>query len=178
VGRVYVDIGANVTAQTPVALVVSMNKVKIDLNIPERYLASISLNQKASIHVDAYPSEEFSGFVTKISPVFDTETRSMPVEITVDNKGHFLRSGMFARVSLIIDERKSAPLVLKESVMGKGEDTYVYIVENSKAVFRKVRIGIKQNEYFHAEKGLSEGDLVVIMGQQRLRDGSKVKTEQ
>ncbi len=178
VGRIYVDIGANVTAETPVALVVSMDKVKISLNIPERYLASISLEQKASIHVDAYPAEEFAGIVTKISPVLDMETRSMPVEITIGNKGHLLKSGMFAKVSLIIDEEKAAPLVLKESIMGKGEDTYVYIVENNKAVLRRTKLGIKQNEYIQIKEGVREGDLVVVMGQQRLRDGVSVKVEQ
>ncbi len=178
VGRVYVDIGANVTAQSPVALVVSMDKVKIGLNIPEKHLASISLEQKANVRVDSYADKEFTGVVTKISPVLDMETRSMPIEITIDNKGHFLRSGMFARVSLIIDKEKAAPLILKESIMSKGEDTYVYIVENNKAVLRKVKLGIRQNEYFQAKEGVREGDLVVIIGQQRLKDGASVKVEQ
>ncbi|OGW72047.1 MAG: hypothetical protein A2047_03490 [Omnitrophica bacterium GWA2_41_15] len=178
VGRIYVDIGANVTTQSPVALVVSMDKVKIGLSIPEKHLASISLEQKASVRVDSYPDKEFTGVVTKISPVLDMETRSMPIEITIDNKGHFLKSGMFARVSLIIDKEKAAPLILKESIMGKGEDTYVYIVENNKAVLRKVKLGIRQNEYFQAKEGVREGYLVVIMGQQRLRDGVSVKVEQ
>ncbi|PIP68192.1 MAG: hypothetical protein COW92_02420 [Candidatus Omnitrophica bacterium CG22_combo_CG10-13_8_21_14_all_43_16] len=178
VGRIYVDIGANVTTQTPVSLVISMNKVKIGLNVPEKYVASVSVGQKARIYVDAYPSKEFEGLVTKISPVLDIETRSMPVEIIIDNKEHFLRSGMFARVSLIIDEKKQVPLLLKESIMGKGDNTYVYIIENNKAFIRKVKLGIKQNEYFQAKEGVSKGDLVVIMGQQRLKDGLGVKIEQ
>ncbi len=178
VGRIYVDIGANVNTQTQVSLVISMNKVKIDLNVPEKYVASVSVGQKARIYVDAYPSKEFEGLVTKISPVLDMETRSMPVEITIENKEHFLRSGMFARVSLIIDEEKQVPLILKESIMGKGDDTYVYIVENNKAFIRKVKLGIKQNEYFQAKEGVSKGDLVVVMGQQRLKDGAIVKMEQ
>ena len=178
VGRIYVDIGANVTTQTPVSLVISMNKVTIALNVPEKYVASVSVGQKARIYVDAYSSKEFEGIVTKISPVLDMETRSMPVEITIENKEHLLRSGMFARVSLIIDEEKQVPLILKESIMGKGDDTYVYIVENNKALMRKVRLGIKQNEYFQAKEGVSRGDFVVIMGQQRLKDGSSVKMEQ
>ncbi|PJC47582.1 MAG: hypothetical protein CO035_06065, partial [Candidatus Omnitrophica bacterium CG_4_9_14_0_2_um_filter_42_8] len=65
VGRIYVDIGANVTTQTPVSLVISMNKVKIGLNVPEKYVASVSVGQKARIYVDAYPSKEFEGLVTK-----------------------------------------------------------------------------------------------------------------
>src|SRR3989338_6143276 len=69
VGRVYVDIGSHVDAQTPIALVVNMDRVKISLDIPEKYLPRVSLGRLARIKVDAYPEEEFSGEVTRISPV-------------------------------------------------------------------------------------------------------------
>src|SRR3989338_5898415 len=94
VGRIYVDVGANVTPQTPVALIVYMDKVKIDLSIPEKYIPQVLLGQNAAIIVDAY-AEKFKGVVTKISPVLDIDTRSAPAEITVNNKGHRLKSGMF-----------------------------------------------------------------------------------
>ena len=178
VGRIYVDIGANVTTQTPVSLVISMNKVKIDLNVPEKYVASVSVGQKARIYVDAYPSKEFEGLVTKISPVVDIDTRTAPVEITIDNEAHLLKSGMFARVSLIIGESKSAPVILKESIMGKIPGAYVYVVENNKAILKNVKLGIRQDGYLEVKDGIREGDLIVIMGQQRLKDGASVKVEQ
>ena len=176
VGRIYVDIGANVTAQTPVALIVSMDNVKIDLNIPEKYIPQVSLDQNADITVDAY-NEKFKGVVTKISPVVDMDTRTAPVEITVDNKAHMLKSGMFAKVSLIIGEGKSVPVVLKESIMGKAPGAYVYVIEDNKAVLRNVKLGIRQDGYFEVTDGVKEGDSVVIMGQQRLKDGIDVKSE-
>lgn len=178
VGRFNADIGSNVTPQTAVALVVDMDKVKIDLDIPEKYLADVSLGQKADIYVDAYPEEKFSGDVTKISPVIDLVTRTMPVEIIIENKDHRLKSGMFAKVSLVIKEIKDAVLVLKEAVMGKEPDLYVYIVENGKAILKSIELGIRQNGLFEVKKGLSKGDTVVIMGQQRLKDGVEVKTDQ
>jgi multidrug efflux pump subunit AcrA (membrane-fusion protein) len=61
VGRVYVDIGQNVNVQTPIALVVDIDQVKISLDIPEKYLPQVSLDQEAKITVDAYPKEEFNG---------------------------------------------------------------------------------------------------------------------
>lgn len=178
VGRVYVAIGSTVTPETPIALVVSMDKVKITLNIPEKYTSEIFLNQKAEIFVDAYPDKRFIGKVTKISPVLDIDTRSAPIEITIDNKGHFLKSGMFARAHLILKENKNVPVVIKEAIIGKAPYTYLYLVENNKAILKKVELGIRQNEYFEIRDGLKEGDMVVIMGQQRLRDGAEVKMEQ
>src|SRR3989338_30620 len=176
VGRIYVDIGANVTAQTPVALIVSMDNVKIDLNIPEKYIPQVSLDQNADITVDAY-NEKFKGVVTKISPVLDMDTRTAPVEITINNKAHMLKSGMFAKVSLIIGESKAVPVVLKEAIMGKTPNAYVYVIEDNKAVLRDVGLGIRQDGYFEVTDGVKEGDSVVIMGQQRLKDGIDVKSE-
>lgn len=177
VGRTYVDIGQNVAQQTPIALVINMDKVKIALDIPEKYLPRVSLGKQARISVDAYPEEEFSGEVTKISPVVDLTTRSAPVEITLDNPQHRLKSGMFAKVRLILEEHKNVPVILKEAVIGKELDLYVYVVENNKAILKKVTLGLRQGPYFEVRQGLEAGDLVVIMGQQRLRDGALVSAE-
>ena len=177
VGRTYVDIGQNVAQQTPIALVINMDKVKIALDIPEKYLPRVSLGKQARISVDAYPEEEFSGEVTKISPVVDLTTRSAPVEITLDNPQHLLKSGMFAKVRLILEEHKNVPVILKEAVIGKELDLYVYVVENNKAILKKVTLGLRQGPYFEVRQGLEAGDLVVIMGQQRLRDGALVSAE-
>jgi membrane fusion protein (multidrug efflux system) len=165
VGRVYVDIGQNVNNLTPIALVVNMDKVKIDLDVPEKYLSRVSLGQKAKINVDAYPEENFMGEVTKITPVVDLINRASPIEITVDNPGHLLKSGMFAKVSLIIQERKAVPIILKEAIMGKEPELYTYVIENKKAVLRKISLGIRQGPYYEVKQGLREGDPVVIVGQ-------------
>ncbi len=177
VGRVFVDKGVNVNSQTPIALVVNMDKVKIDLEVPEKYLAKISLAQEAKIKVDAYPQEDFSGEVTKISPVVDLATRSAPVEISVDNQEHRLKSGMFAKVSLVIEEHKNIPVILKEAIMGKDSDVFVFTIENNKAVLKKIKLGIRQGPYYAVKEGLQAGDLVVIMGQQRLRENAQVSIE-
>jgi len=178
IGRVYVDIGQNVGPQTAVALVVSAEKVKIDFNIPEKYFAQVSPGQEAKISVDAYPGKDFTGMVAKISPVIDLNTRSFPIEITVDNKRGDLKSGMFARVSLILERHKKVPVILKEAVMGKPPNFYVYAIEDKKATAKKISLGLRQGPYFEITSGLKEGDLVVIMGQQRLFEGAEVAPEE
>ncbi len=177
VGRVYVDIGENVTAQTPIALVVSMDKVKIDLDIPEKYLPKVNIGQEAIITVDAYPSLEFKGIVTKVSPVVDLSTRTAPIEITLDNFDHQLKSGMFAKVKLALEVRKNVPVILKEAILGRAPDNYVFVTENNKASMKKIKLGIRQGSYYEVREGLKEGDLVVVVGQQVLFEGARVEPE-
>jgi membrane fusion protein (multidrug efflux system) len=184
VGRMYVDIGssilpggATVFSQTPVALVLNMDKVKINLDIPEIYLPKIFLDQEASVNVDAYPQKEFKGRISQISPVVNLENRAAPVEITIDNKEHLLKSGMFVEVVLVIEKHEQVAVILKEAIIGKGPDTYVYVIEHEKAALRKISLGIHDGPLYEAAEGLKAEELVVIVGQQRLYDGAQVTVE-
>jgi membrane fusion protein (multidrug efflux system) len=178
VGRVYVDIGSSVNTTTPIALIANLDRAEIYLDIPEKYLPKISLAQDADITVDAYPNEKFLGKVTMISPILDLQTRAAPIEIKIDNKDHRLQSGMFAKVKLVIDEQKNVPVILKESIIGRGANTYVYIVNGKRAFLKNVILGIRQGPYYGVESGVKTGDRVVIVGQQRLRDGCLVAPEE
>lgn len=178
VGRVYVDIGASVNVSSPVALVTNMSTAQIELSIPEQYVPKLSLGQRADVTVDAYPGMVFEGNVSKISPVIDLETRAAPIEIMIKNDKGYLQSGMFADVKLIIDKNENIPIVIKEAIMGKSPNYYVYVVEGYSAKMRKVTLGIRQGSEYEIKEGLSAGDYVVIMGQQKLRDGAEVLAEE
>lgn len=174
VGRIFVDIGTSVNPQTQVALIVDMERMKINLEIPEKHLPLVCEGQKALINVDAYPGETFNGTVATVSPVLDLTTRTAPVEIRIDNQDHRLKSGMFAKAKLIIKEYKGVPMLLKEAIMGSSPDFYVYVVRENKAIAQKVSLGFRQGPYVQVTEGIKEGDLVVIMGQQNLRAGAAV----
>jgi membrane fusion protein, multidrug efflux system len=173
-GRLYVDKGSSVGPQSAVGLVVNMDVMKIQLDTPEQYLPKIYLNQEADITVDAYGKEVFKGVITQISPIVNLENRAAPVEITIDNKDHRIKSGMFARVTLVLEEHKNVPVILKEAVIGKSPDTFVYVIENKKAILKKISLGIHQGSEFEVTEGLKQNDAVVIMGQQKLFENAEV----
>ncbi len=178
VGRVYVDIGSSVNTTTPIALIANLDRAEIHLDIPEKYLPKISIGQEADITVDAYPNEKFLGKVTMISPIVDLQTRAAPIEIKIKNADHRLQSGSFAKVKLVIEEQKNVPVIFKEAIIGRGANTYVYIVDGKRAFLKKVILGIRQGPYYGVESGVKVGDSVVIVGQQRLRDGCLVEPEE
>lgn len=177
VGRVYVDRGGQVSPQTPVALVVDMDNVLIELDVPERYLPEISSGQSAQVYVDAYPTNTFIGKVDKISPVLDSSTRTAPVEILIPNNEHLLKSGMYARVKLLMEEHSSTVVVFKEAVLGKEPYLYVYVVKEGVAYKREVKLGLSKEALCEIVSGLNQGEEVVVLGQQRLYDGAKVRVE-
>lgn len=177
IGRVYVDKGTNVSATTAVALVVDIDRVKVRLDVPEKFLPQVSIGQTARVRVEAYPREVFTGTVTLISPVVETETRTAPVEISIDNPGHRLKPGMFAGIQLLLERREGVPTMPQEAVIGREPNAYVFLVNDGVARMRDVALGIRENDRIEVLKGLKAGDLVAVMGQERLREGVAVTVE-
>ena len=76
-----------------------------------------------------------------------------------------------------MDKITSVPAIIKEAVIGRDSATYVFVIEDKKALLKKVSLGIREGFYYEVKSGLKEGDLVVIMGQQKLYAGAPVAFE-
>ena len=191
VGRIYVDRGMSIAPQTPLALIVDMNRVKVIVDVPERKLPRVIKGQRAEILVDAYPEEVFRGDVTMVSPVVDIVSRRAPVEITIPNPEHKLKPGMFARVRIITAEREDTLIIPREAVLVREGKEMVYIVDLSLcldlrqqiyrgeavAKIRKVETGIIAEDKVEIISGIELGDKVIIEGHLGLKDGARVRVE-
>ena len=94
-----IELGGMASPQSPIFQIVDMDIVKAKVSVTESDLYRIELGDKAMISVDAFP-ESVMGEVTLINPTTDIMSRTTTVEITVDNEGHRLRPGMFARAKI------------------------------------------------------------------------------
>ncbi len=174
VGRVYLDRGESVSSNTPVALIVNMDEVLVQIVIIERDLPKVFKGQGAHIKVDAYPGEVFTGKVSKVSPVIDTISRTAPAEINIPNSDHRLKSGMFARVRVVVEEHSQAPVILRDAIIKESENTYCFVIRDDKAGKRKILLGMAEGNNLEVVSGLKAGELVVITGHQGLKDGALV----
>ena len=175
VGRVYLDRGESVSSNTPVALIVNMDEVLVQIVIIERDLPKVLKGQEAKIKVDAYPGEVFTGKVSKVSPVIDTISRTAPAEINIPNSDHRLKSGMFARVRVVVEEHSQVPVILRDAIIKESENTYCFVIRDNKAGKRKILLGMAEANNVEIVSGLEAGELVVITGHQDLKDGMSVE---
>ncbi len=177
VGRVYQDSGANVTPQTPIALVVNQSKVRVAVDVPEKYIGKVFRDQAAMIKVDAFPDRYFSGKVYRVSPVVDSRSRNTVVEVLVDNSDGRLKSGMFAEARLIVASKGSALSVPAGAVVNEEGGDYVFTPGSGGLAARvQVKTGIRTTEFVQVS-GLKEGDEVITFGLYGLKDGSKIKVQ-
>jgi RND family efflux transporter MFP subunit len=131
IGKRYLDPGAAVSPNAPVASVVAINTVRMVANLVERDAKRLTAGMPAQVEVDAFPGEKFTGKVARIAPVFDPQTRTAEMEIEVPNPGFRLKPGMYARVDLTVDSRQNALTVPSNAVVDFEGRTGVFVAGSS-----------------------------------------------
>lgn len=179
VGKVYVDKGAEVNPDpgmgTPLARILNLDSVKIVIQVTEKDLPKVKLNQRTKIKVDAYPDREFQGLITLISPTLDNLTRTAGVEITLPNPGHPLKPGMFAEVELLVGKTEKLLLIPRYALLTEAGKKKVFVVKTGKAEERWVEVGFSDGGFAQIKSGLNPGDSLVVLGQSQLQAGNKVR---
>jgi hypothetical protein len=169
-----VDPGAFVSQQAPVADVVDITRVRLVANVVEKDLKELQSGNSATVEVDAYPGEKFSGRIARVSPVLDPATRTAPIEIEIPNPEYRLKPGMYARVGITTQAKKQALVLPSTAVVDLGGRRGVFQLQNDVAVFRTVQVGAEQGSVVEILSGLTEGDEVISTGAGALRDGDRV----
>ncbi|MBP9127248.1 MAG: efflux RND transporter periplasmic adaptor subunit [Elusimicrobia bacterium] len=174
VGRVYLDRGAEVGLNTPVVLVVDDSRMLVRSEVPERYAGRIATGQRVRVQVAARAETDVEGRITRVSPVVDPATRAVPMEVTLISSPGFLKSGMFASLSVVTSSKAGALTVPVDAIVEEG-DPAVFVVADGKAHRRPVAAGVRSETAVEILSGLAEGDSVVVFGLFGLEDGSPVE---
>jgi RND family efflux transporter MFP subunit len=117
VGKRFLDPGATVSPNVPVASLVDIRTVRMVANLVEKDLKRVAVGTHAEVDVDAFPGETFNGRVSRVAPVFDPATRTAEMEIEVPNTGFRLKPGMYARVQLTVATKASAITVPSNAIV-------------------------------------------------------------
>jgi RND family efflux transporter MFP subunit len=195
VGKRFVDPGAFVGPNSPIASVVDIQTVRMVANLVERDVSRVPAGTPAAVEVDAFPGEKFKGRVSRVAPVFDPATRTAEMEIEVPNPGFRLKPGMYARVQLTIDTRASALTVPRNALIDLDGKQGVFIAaaaatgttgtapaSNSNsaaggtmtAKFVPVQVGIRDGEQIEITAGIADGTRVITTGAGALKDGDRI----
>jgi membrane fusion protein, multidrug efflux system len=175
VSRRNFDVGAWVSTNAPVASVVDISSVRLVANVVERDLRLVDAGDRAVVEVDAFPGEQFTGSIARVSPILDPQTRTAELEIEVPNPGDLLKPGMYARVDLTVDERKGVLLAPKTAVVDYDGRRGVFVLtEESTAEFVPVQVGIDDAAQVEVTGGLEEGQRIVVVGASSLRQGDNL----
>ncbi|MDR1278192.1 MAG: efflux RND transporter periplasmic adaptor subunit [Treponema sp.] len=175
------EVGMTVSQAVSLARIAGGNALEIRLYVAERFISRIALGQPCEIALDAWPGEVFRGSVSEVAPTVDPASRTMEVRVNVENPGFRLKTGMFAKVRIITEEKEGIVKIPASAVIQRFGETYLFSVETDIAdpsiyVARKKNIapGILIDGVMEIEEGLEPDEEIVIRGQTLLEDGARI----
>ena len=129
-----------VTPSGKVASVVKIDPVRVQLAVPEKHIASVSVGNDVAFNVSAFANETFKGRITFVAPMVRPASRDIVFEAMVPNADGRLRSGMFAQATIPLPDEPT-PFVAASCLRKTGDSDYVFVVREGRIEKRLVQTG-------------------------------------
>jgi RND family efflux transporter MFP subunit len=177
------DPGAMATPGQPILTLVDIRQVWAEVSLSEEQAGHVRRGDLVRIGLDAFPGQSFAGRVIQMNPAANPQSRSFTIRMQIDNPTLRLKPGMFGRARFVVERRRNLLVVPREALLESPQgETHIFVVEGepgsgpSAAVAHKtpVQVGARQGPWVEVREGLQEGQAVIIMGHDRLKDGAKV----
>jgi membrane fusion protein (multidrug efflux system) len=170
-----INVGQLVQTNAVVYRVVDFNSLVAPIFVPEKYLGSLRVGQKATIRPRGLDAG-VKGHILRISPIVDSQSGTVKVTVALDERSA-LRPGMFAGVQVVLDAHSDVVVVPKKSLVFDDEEPHVFVVSEGAAARRRLTLGYQDAERVEVVDGLDAGEMVVLVGQSALKDGSQVEIQ-
>jgi membrane fusion protein, heavy metal efflux system len=164
-----VVLGAMVDQSTEILTILDPGVVCVDAGIYERDIAAVRKGQEVEVTVPAYPDLVFKGRILYIGDAIKEETRTVTVRTEVANDEYRLKPGMFASLSILLDQQARALTVPQEAVLDDGDRKIVFVAKDGVFLPRVVVTGAKMDGSIEVTGGLAAGERVVTRGNYQLK---------
>ena len=173
ISNVNIVEGEYATSSNPPVTIVDSDSITIEFGVSSSIVNKVKKGDAAEVEISGagYKSE---AVINSISTSADIMTNLYTVSIVLENDGT-IKPGMFAKVHIKTDRTDNVFAVRAESVKETEDKKFVFVAEGDKAVEKEVATGLDTGEYIEIKSGLSEGDKVIVKGQDYISDGSKIK---
>ncbi|QDQ40170.1 efflux RND transporter periplasmic adaptor subunit [Legionella geestiana] len=163
-----VNLGQAVEPNTVLFHISNRDQLLAIAQVYEEDLGKIKRGQNVNVHVLSYPNRIFSGKVTLIEPNLDPLTRSVNVQISLDNKEGLLKPGMFVRANVVLRFTEGALTIPNNAVLEIDNATFVFVKNGTTYDRTVISLGARDDKYTEIKDGLVPGDAVVTQGNREL----------
>ena len=172
-----VNLGQYLQPGDLVANLQDLSVMRMRFLVAQKDFGKIKLGLPIEARFDAYPGEVFKGRVTTIEPSVKFQSGIIPIQAEIPNAEEKLLPGMYASLDVLLPDHSKKVVVPASAVAFNLYGESVYVVDQAAGTVQQVMVqtGATRNNAVVIEKGLKAGDLVVVAGQLKLSNGSKVK---
>jgi membrane fusion protein, multidrug efflux system len=162
-------------AAVPIVRIVDSSRLRLVIPVPEAYTAGVTNGTSVTFSVAAYPGATFAGTVSRISESVDVATRTMAVELDVNNPDNRLAPGTFCQVRWPVRRTTPSLLVPSGSVASTSGRTFVIRVRGGRTEWVDVKTGLATGPLVEVYGDLKPGDEIAVRGTDEIRDGVPVQ---
>ncbi len=174
VNRVYIENGKFLDSGDPVVQILQIDRLKIEVGIPESDVDAVRKLKNFNITIDALKGKTCKGNFHYLYKTTDSNARLYKLEIKVDNLDGQILPDMFARVEIVKHQDPKGIAVPMYSLVNVDNRAGVYTESNGIVHFQPVLAGFQSGWQTQIKEGLNAGDRVVVVGHRIIDHGQKV----
>ena len=174
VTEVYTRAGRQLAPGEPLALIAAADTIRVLVDVSVYESGDLAEGQRVTIRSELDTTMVAAGWIDQISVSADADTRTMSLEILAANLDRRFLPGMFVRAEIELETRAQVVTVVRDALVYRESGLGAFVVRDSVAHYVQVDAGIESGDRVEIRTGLSEGDEVVVLGQNNIQEGTKV----
>ena len=173
-----INSGSSSNVKTDLFHISQPGKLRVYVNVPEEYSQGVKVGMTADLSLAEFPGRKFQGKLVRTADDINVTTRTLLIEVDVDNPTGTLLTGSYAEVHLAIPTQASTFLLPVNTLLFRSEGLRVGVVKNGKVVLTSVTPGHDFGNDIEIVAGLTANDQVIINPPDSIVSGQAVKTVQ
>jgi HlyD family secretion protein len=163
-----IEVGADIRERQKIISIPDTSEMKVEIKVHETWVDKVQPGQQAKITIAAFPDKTFTGKVLKKAPLADPEEWLNPdlkvysTDVSIEGTHEFLKTGMSAKVEIIIDELKNVISVPLQTVVNRNGKKVCFVLSSKEPEQREVETGLFNDNFVEIKSGLSEGEEVLL----------------
>jgi RND family efflux transporter MFP subunit len=170
-----INSGASTTPTQELFHLAAINTLRVFVNVPQLYSQAVRPGATASLTLDEFPGKSFSGTIARNSNSIDPASRTLLVEVDVDNRNGTLLPGAYVRVHLKLPQSVNSVTIPANTLLFRSEGLRVGVVRNGRAELVPLTIGRDYGSSVEVLSGLQPTDPVIVNPSDSLISGTTVQ---
>jgi len=173
-----IEVGDRVNANEQVYTIEDFKPLLIRVYVPTSDAIKLQPGMQAEVITEVLKGTAFTGLVKLINPRIDNQTGTVKTTIEVFDESFRLKPGMFVEVRIAIGAKENVLTIPRRAILYKQNKTYVFVMNQNQVSQREVLLGLNEEDLVEVTNGLAEGDVIVVVGVEGLKDGQRVDVVQ
>ena len=156
--------------------IANTHNVRTFVGVPEEYAMNVQTGQEATLTFSEMPGQQFQGKIIRSSDSLSQQTRTLLLEVQIQDPQRRLRPGMFASVQLHFNVQNPGILISGDSVIPRAQGQFVAVVVNNIVHLQQIHVGRDLGTQLYVTTGLRNGDQIIVNPTDTVQEGVRVQT--